>query len=164
MKTATRQKATRHLVSALLSGVFSDREVAEISSALVRRDDFVIDLGFALRDVAEQLSGQAKTGRSQITAGKRRPRTTPAEQAGETVSTSGITQRELLHIISEISPGFALSLRSKRLSTAGILARFFRDHGDDQRAALMKVLAARSPAAPKNGDSYLDLITRKLER
>ena len=163
MKAATRQKVTRHLVSALLSGVFSDREVEEISSALVRRDDFVTDLGFALREVTHQLSGQAKARRSQSTGEKRQQRTTSAEEAAELVKRLGITQRELLSIIGEISPEIAISLQSKRLPTVGILERVFRDQNFDKRALLMKELVNRVAANPANGDSYLDLITKKLE-
>lgn len=164
MKAATRQKATRHLVSALLSGVFSDREVGEISSALIRRDDFVTDLGFALREVTQQLSGQAKTGRKHAVVEPSQKWTTPAEEAAEVVKRLGITQRELLSIIGEIAPEIAISLQSKRLPTVEILERFFRNQSDDHRALLLKGLMGRISAKPANGDPYLDLITKKLEQ
>ena len=164
MKTAIRQKATRHLVSALLSGIFTDREVEEISSALIKRDDFVVDLGLALREVTQQLSVRAKVGRTETPEVKRQQFSTPTEEAAQMVKHLGITQRELLSIIGEISPESALSLEGKRLPTAGILERFFRNQTAEKRAVLLKELMNRAAAKPANGDPYLDLITKKLEQ
>lgn len=162
MKAATRQKAIRHLVSALLSGVFSEREIDDISSALIRRDDFVADLGSALRQVAQQLSEREKPGRKEPATEEHQQAIPPFEMAAESVKHLGITQRELLSIIEEISPEFAISRGSKRLPTAGILERFFRNQPADKRALLLKELTRRLSIKPTNGDSYLELITKKL--
>jgi len=162
IKTSTRQKALRHVVSALLSGAFTDREINEISSALVHRDEFVSELGLALRDVTQRLSAQGKQGRADTREKQGRLLTSSiTKKAVALVKRNGITQSELLSIMEGISPGTTRTVEGKRLSTAKVLDLFL-SHNFEKRAMLLEELK-RIAAKSEGGDSYLDLITKKLE-
>jgi hypothetical protein len=161
MKASVRQKAIRHLASALLSGVFTDREIDEISRALIHRDEFTVELGFVTKDMNHQLASRARAARPEMFDEQANHNSPPAK-AARLMRDAGITQLDLLDIIWEIAPEVAESLKRKRWPTIRMLELFFRSQSRDKHAKLFKELAKRAPASV-NTDPYLDLITDRLK-
>lgn len=165
MTSTIRKKAKRHLLSALLSGVFSDREISEISAALIRGDDFAPELGRTLRQIADQITDSVERQPRHDSKVEILEFTSPEAEAMDLVKLLGMTQRELISLISQIAPEAAASLMSKRLPTVGIIGRFFRNQTTERGDELIEALKKRAAALRSTGaDPYLDLISKKLEQ
>lgn len=162
MKNVIRQKAVRHLVSALLSGVFTEREVDDIARALIGRDDFTAEVGFIVKDISYQLSSRIRAARPDSLEDSDLEISSPPERAARLMKEAKLTQQDLLEIIGRITPDMARSLQRKRWPTARMLELFFRNQPRDKHGKLFKELARRAPPGT-NTDPYLDLITGRLE-
>ena len=164
MTNATRKKAIRHIVSALLSGVFSDREVEEVSFALMTDAHFVAELGSVFRRVSQQLSSWPDIPGG-VPPEEREPRaTTRALRLAQFVKRLGITRRELFNIIGGILPEAIDASTDERLTNVQILSRVLRDLDQAKRVKLLQELRRGRSPNTSNEDPYLDLITKKLDQ
>jgi hypothetical protein len=164
MTNATRKKAIRHIVSALLSGVFSEREVDQVSSALMTDAHFVAELGLALRMVSQQLSGRANI-RGPVPLDKKEPRvTTGALRTAQLVKRLGISRRELLNIIAVVLPEAAVSFKNERLTTLQMISRAITGLNHEKRSRFFDELRSRASTSTSKVDPYLDLITKRLDQ
>jgi len=162
MTPTTRKKAKRHLLSACLSGVFTEREISELSHALMSDKEFTSDLGCSLQKLANQLSGGDSPGRHVETSG-RNTYSEITKDLTRRISELGITQRELLSLMHEVSPEVAVSLEGKRLPTIELIDRFVRDQNAEQIRGLINLLLKRPEKRSSGHDPYLDIISKKLE-
>ena len=163
MKPTTRRKVKRHLLSALLSGAFSDEELKEVAESLIKEDISIADLGHNLIQIVSQLSHPENDGR---TASKREENAlySPAvEEAVQLAKKAGVVQRELLSIIGEIAPETVIFYENKRWKTIRIIDHFLSTQGEMKHQQLVSALRNRVRHTTGDSDPYLDLISKKIK-
>jgi hypothetical protein len=165
MTKETRTKAIRCILDSLTKGEFSESELEEISRALIRGNKFAMTLALALRSSGQESS---KPVRIKSRPRSKKPPFKPSQlalQAMELIQKYHITQKELLSIMGGLSPELAVIAGKKRWRTIQLVDYFLSIQNKDKGTAFINELKNRVLPKPSyEGDSYLDFITKKLDK
>jgi len=133
MKTKTRERAIRILLSSIIGSDLTAREMQELSEAFLRGSEFSQDLGIIIKNLALDL----KVGfhiTKQDASDNLEIQEFTLEEAMEVIRRKRISKNKIVSLIRIISPKAGSYYDSKRekMTVKQIIQKFYDAHGREQ--------------------------------
>lgn len=157
MRSKTRERAKRIIVSSLLRSDLTMSEIREIGKAFVNQFDFSQDLGSVIKDVVMTLGTSTSLRYTKHHKPDYERNNEPFERAILLINKKRLPKRQVVPILNALSPDMEDYLRKAKLTMREMVTAFFKTASKSQIAEFMDWLEK----GLSYSDDYLKGIMRR---
>lgn len=157
MRSKTRERARRIIVSSLLRSDLTMSEIREIGKAFVNQFDFSQDLGCVIKDLAKSIDSSIRMGKVKPLIPDYERHNEPFERAILLINKKRLPKRQVVPILNALRPDMEDYLRKAKLTMREMVTAFFETASKSQIAEFMDWLEK----GLSYSDDYLKGIMRR---
>ena len=140
MRSKTRERARRIIVSSLLRSDLTMSEIREIGKAFVNQFDFSQDLGCVIKDVVMTLGTSSPFGHTKHYMPDYKSHNEPFERAIFLINKKRLPKRQVVPILNALRPDMVDHFRKPKLTMREMVTAFFKIASKSQIADFMDCL------------------------